>query len=61
MAPKLGLDQLDESMGGTKKPEPVLEEPVKVEEPQQDIQQDNQQVGKIQETEQSTNPEGETK
>lgn len=61
VAPKLGLDQLDESMGGTKKPEPVLEEPVKVEEPQQDIQQDNQQVGKTQETEQSTNPEGETK
>ena len=51
IAPKLGLDQLDESQGGIKKPEPVVEpEEVKEEQPEQvnqpeevETKQDNQQ------------------
>ena len=55
VAPKLGLDQLDESLGGTKKPEPeVPEEPVK-QEPEQSQGQAN---AEDQQNTEEDNPEG---
>ena len=45
IAPKLGLDQLEEGKGGLKKPEPIqpVEEPIEQEETQPENQQETQQ------------------